>query len=134
MDQKISYHWDAYCHPHINQRKFTQRTLNVIRRQVEAQPGIKSQEIKQKNPCLLARVAEQTVREYLKRDLDYRSCRLVPKPWVTCTHFVKRLAFDTQYKDWGLDEWSKVLWSDEPSFEVTDNQRGRVYRPHGSDP
>ena len=39
-------------------RKITQRTLNVIRRQVEAQSGIISQEIKQNNLCLLARVTE----------------------------------------------------------------------------
>lgn len=58
----------------------------------------------------------------------------MPKPWVARAHHVKRLAFATQYKDWGLDEWRKVLWSDEASFVVTDNQRGRVYRPRGSDP
>ena len=58
----------------------------------------------------------------------------MPKPRITHTHCVERLAFVTQYKDWGFDEWSKVLGSDEASFEVIDNQRGRVYRTGGSDP
>lgn len=33
------------------------------------------------------------------------------------------LAFATQYNDWDLDEWWNVLWSDEASFMVTDNER-----------
>lgn len=38
--------------------KVTQRTLNIICEQLEAQPGITSQEIKEKNPVLVAGMAE----------------------------------------------------------------------------
>lgn len=47
--------------------KVNQRILNIIDRQIEAQPSITSQEIKERNLQLLVGVAEQTVREYLKK-------------------------------------------------------------------
>ena len=43
-------------------RKVTQRTLNVIHRQVEAQLSITSRKIKQKNMRLLAGIAERSER------------------------------------------------------------------------
>lgn len=73
------------------------------------------------------------MRDYLKKYLNYKSCRPVPEPWVTHSDCVKRLTFATKYKDWGLDEWHKVLRSDEASFAVTDDQRGRIYYPSSSD-
>ena len=114
--------------------KLSQRTLNVIRRQLEVEPRITSKELKSRNPRLLAGVAERTLRDYLKKVLGYRSCRSVPKPWVTRAHRVNRLRFVAEHREWTLDKWRTVLWSDEASFEVTDNQRGRVYRRPGSDP
>lgn len=96
------------------------RTLNVMHRKIQYNT---SQETKQRNPCLLTGVTEWTARDYFKRDLDYRSCRPVPKLWATCAHHLRILAFATQYNDWDLDEWWNVLWSDEASFMVTDNER-----------
>ena len=73
-----------------SKQKVTQSILNIIR------PTLLNMHNKQKSLCLLAGVAEQRVRYYLKRDLDNRSYRPVPKPWVTCTNCIKRLAFATQ--------------------------------------
>lgn len=82
----------------------------------------------------MAGVVERTLRDYLRKVLRYRSCRAVRKPWVTRAHRVNRLRFVAEHSEWTLDKWRTVLWSDEASFEVTDNQRGRVYRRPGSDP
>lgn len=68
----------------------------------------------------------------MKRDLRYCSCHAVSKPRLTRAHIIKRLTFVSQHKDWDLNRWRRVLWSDEASFQVTDNQRNRVYRRHGS--
>lgn len=104
----------------------------MIPRLVGTLPGIASWKIKQKNPYLLGGVAEGTVSDYLKMNLDYRSCRTVPKLWVTRAHHVKRLAFAIQYKDWALDERCKLLLTSEANYVVNDNQRVRVYPSLGT--
>lgn len=70
--------------------------------------------------------------DYLKIKLEYRSCRAVPKSWVTCVHRGKRVASDALRRNWGLDELPRVLWSSEAKFEVTGNQRREVYCCRGS--
>ncbi|XP_063857715.1 uncharacterized protein LOC135099170 isoform X3 [Scylla paramamosain] len=37
-------------------------------------------------------------------------------------------------KDWTIEQWRGVLWSDESRFIVTASSQGRVYRRPGSDP
>lgn len=44
--------------------KVCQRILNVIWRQLD------TQEIKEKNPSFLAKVPEQTIKDYLEQDLE----------------------------------------------------------------
>ncbi|MPC79234.1 hypothetical protein E2C01_073750 [Portunus trituberculatus] len=121
---------DASPPPHKpkgRKRSVSQRTLNIIRRQLEANPRIHSKELRARNPALLAEVSERSVRRYVKCDLGYRSCHAVSKARLTPGHLNSRLTFVSQHKDWDLDKWRRVLWSDEASFQVTDNQRNRVY-------
>ncbi|MPC49081.1 hypothetical protein E2C01_042875 [Portunus trituberculatus] len=40
--------------------------------------------------------------------------------------------FVSQHKDWDFGKCRTILWSDEASFQITDNQRKRVYRRPGS--
>jgi hypothetical protein len=48
------------------------------------------------------------------------------KPHLTAPHIAKSLTFAKKYKNWTVDQWWKVLWTDEASFE-----RGKAYRrPH----
>ncbi|MPC70053.1 hypothetical protein E2C01_064290 [Portunus trituberculatus] len=89
--------------PEGRKRSVTQRTLNIIRKQLEANPRIHSKELKARNPALLAGVSERSVRRYVKRNLGYRSCRAVSKPCLTPGHLNSRLAFVSQHKDWDLD-------------------------------
>ncbi|MPC27670.1 hypothetical protein E2C01_020848 [Portunus trituberculatus] len=64
----------------------SQRTLNIIRRQLEANPRIHSKEHKARDPALLAGMSERTVGRYVKRDLGYQSCCAVSKPYLTHAH------------------------------------------------
>lgn len=110
------------------------RTLNVIKRQVESNPTLTAKELKQKNPKILGCVAIRTLQDYLHKVLKYCRCRAVPKPWVTKNHRQARVNFARQYRHWTLEEWRKVLWSDESTFNVSDGTRNYVYRKRGSDP
>lgn len=40
------------------------------------------------------------------------------KPLLSKTQIKKRLIFAQKYKNWTIDDWSKVIWSDESNVEV----------------
>ena len=44
------------------------------------------------------------------------------------------MAFARKYSSWTVDEWRKVLWTDESAFRVSDTKGKRVWRRKGSDP
>lgn len=115
-------------------KKINQRTLNVIRRQLEVNPRLTAKEIQQGNPNLLASVSLRTVQHYIHDDLQYLSHRPLPKPELTERQRRNRLIFAKKYKEWDVVKWRSVLWSDEAMFCVTGNPSGRVYRRRGSDP
>ena len=50
-------------------RKTSPRTLKVLRRQVERNPGLTARQLKEQNPELLSDVAIRTVQDTLHRDL-----------------------------------------------------------------
>lgn len=47
---------------------------------------------------------------------------------------MKRIAFAKKYKEWDLNTWRSVLWSDDATFTVTGSSWGRVYRQPNTDP
>ncbi len=38
------------------------------------------------------------------------------------------------HKRWTIEQWRRVLWSDEATFTVSDNNRKYIYQTHGSNP
>lgn len=115
-------------------RKTSARTLNIIKRQTDCNPRVTAKELKEQNPALLGEVSLRTVQRRLHEDLHYRSCRPRLKPHLTEKQIKNRVLFCKNYKDWSLEKWRHVLWSDEAVFSVTGNRSGRVYRPPRSDP
>ena len=114
-------------------RKVSKKTLRVIKRQLVSQPSLTAKEIKEKNPRLLADVSLRTVQERIHDDLEFKSFRARKKPLLTPTQIKKRRKFCKKYLNWGLDDWKKVLWTDEATFCVSGTGHSRVYRPRGSD-
>ena len=115
-------------------RLLSNRTLNAIKRQVEAKPTLTAKELKQNNPKILGDVAVRTIHDYLHKVLKYNRCRSVPKPLVTKHHRQMRVNFARQHQHWTLEQWRNVLWSDESTFTVSDGARNYVYRQRGSNP
>jgi transposase len=51
------------------------------------------------------------------------------KPYLDERHRQRRIDFERAYRNWTLEQWSKIVWTDESSFEVGDNFRQiRVWR------
>ena len=115
-------------------RLTSERTCKVISRQVNANPTLTARKIKETNPGLLGKVSLRSVQQLLHDKLDYRSFQPRRKPLLTVAQKKKRISFAKKYSVWTLEEWRKVLWSDEATFTVSGCGHSRVYRRPDSDP
>ena len=82
-------------------------------------------EVKQNRHALLAKIGNTfpnpiCLRNLRKEvhDLGLNSCIAVKKPFLSDNHKVERLAFAKEHSHWTLEDWSKVIWTDEASFIV----------------
>ena len=62
-------------------------------------------------------VCLQTLRKEV-HDLGLNSCIAVKKPFLSDNHKAERLAFAKEHSHWTLEDWSKVIWTNEASFEI----------------
>ena len=115
-------------------RKTSPRTLKVIHRQLKADPALTAREIKEKNTRLLGSVSIRTIQQRIHDDLLLRSYKARKKPMLSQAQKKRRLVFAKKYAVWTLEDWKRVLWTDEATFCVTGSGAKRVYRPAGSDP
>ena len=60
------------------------------------------------------------------------SCVAAEKPGLSAQNVVKRLQWAQRYKDWTVEDWKKVIWSDESSIWIGVSPRRQwVIRPPG---
>ena len=69
-------------------------------------------------------VSVKTVQRALKK-LGYRRCVACSRPFITSAQAKKRVAFAIKHLYWTINNWARVIWSDEASFET--GKRGRVF-------
>ena len=105
--------------PPENTRKTSLRTLRVVHFEVECNPRISARKIREDNLGLLSNVSVRTLSHRIHNDIEYLSYAAWPKPVVTVAQQEKRLAFCERMKDWTIELWHGVLWSDESRFTVT---------------
>lgn len=70
-------------------------------------------------------VSVSTVKSRLS-SAGLRGCVAVKKPLLRKVNKQKRLAWAKRYKNWTVEDWKKVLWTDESKFELFGNKR-RVF-------
>jgi transposase len=76
-------------------------------------------------------VCLNTVKKYLK-EMGYGSYSMVHKPLLTSVHKRNRRHWAMEHKDWTLDQWKSVIWSDKSLFTVMGNDSFRkVIRKEG---
>ena len=82
---------------------------------------------REKTSFMLAReqgLSSSTVLRVLRRN-GFRPCKTTKKPSLTEAMKEARYQFALRYKDWTVEDWKKVIWSDETSV-VLNSRRGRI--------
>ena len=107
-----------------------ERMVHKIKRLVTTDPFISSAKVvadlRQSGlltPCALR------VRQILQTTLSLPSRRPAKKPQLTQVQRLKRLDFCRRVKDWTVEDWSRVLWSGESTFEQFGVRKRHVRRP-----
>jgi transposase len=77
---------------------------------------------------LKVRLSASTIQRVLKRQ-GFRKVKPTVKPGLTIPMIEARYQFALRYKDWTLEDWKAVIWSDETSV-ILGHRRGghRVWR------
>jgi hypothetical protein len=55
---------------------------------------------------------DNTLRNAL-RDVGLRACKKIPKPCLSEWNIQEKLCFATIHKDWIVEDWKRVVFSDE---------------------
>ena len=64
------------------------------------------------NSTLPSPVSVKTIRNALKKD-DFVAVVKKKKPFLSKHHRRQRLAFALKYQHWTVEDWKRVIWSDE---------------------
>ena len=127
--QKTGSFKNARCRGGRN-RVTAPRTDNLIRRMAVADPTISSS-------CISARLPEgvkasaRTIRRRLHDDFHLKAYRPAAKPRLSAKNVKDRMAFCRRYQDWTVNDWKRVMYSDEASIRQYANYATHVRRPSG---
>ena len=108
-------------------------TLIVMRRHLVQDPTLTAGQLKALMPAL-ANTSIRTIQRMCLEKLKLPSRKMAAKPLITQAMKDKWLAFAQRYGGWGIEDWKKVMFSDESHFELRfANSRRLCRRPVGSD-
>jgi transposase len=108
-------------------------SVRKIRRAIDRNPSITGKTLKKNIPDL-ANVSVRTISRVCREKLKLPSRKMADKPLLTDRMKNDRLEFARRYAHWGVEEWKKVMFSDESHFELRfGNQNFRCRRSKGSD-
>jgi hypothetical protein len=102
------------------QKSYTDADERVLLRHVRLNPKDTYQQTI--DACRLS-CKRETVKKILKRH-GITNWRCKRRPELTEAHAAKRLAWCLKYKDWRVEEWGMICWSDECSCERGRGKRG----------
>lgn len=101
-----------------------------IKRIIRSNPFASAEAVKNRMAVAGVNLSASTVRRRLFNS-NLRSYSAALKPRLTNDMKAKRLAFAIKFRDWGVDEWKTVMWSDETMIEQFNQRRRKVRRPKG---
>ncbi|KAL1914775.1 uncharacterized protein VTP21DRAFT_8033 [Calcarisporiella thermophila] len=115
-------------------RKLSRRDENRLCRRMatgECKNAVKAQELW--NETAKQSISENTVRRTLHR--NYFVARVRRKsPLLTKKHRLRRLQFARKYKDWTIEDWSHVIFSDECQIRIFGDERREWYWKRRDEP
>jgi transposase-like protein len=115
-------------------RATTTTADRALRREVLKKPFITAAKLKRTMAPMLDSVSVRTIQHRLQKDMHMPARKPVRKPFVTPKMRKSRLEFCRKHKDWTVEQWKSVLFSDESTFKQFDCLPQVVRRPPGSSP
>lgn len=104
----------------------------LIRRAIKENPRLSANGIKAHFKEELKDVSIRTIQHRLQKDLGFESRHAARKPLLTDAMKKKRIAFAKKHISWSVEEWRKVMFSDESTFRLVRGGVVHVRRPAGS--
>ena len=112
-------------------RKTSIRDVNLIQRMVVRSPTNSTKKLQAALLRKGMRVTQMTISQRLSRKFNLKSYKPAQKPRLTPVMKTKRLAFAKKHHDWTIQQWSKVLFSDEQTFQQFVVRKRHVRSPPG---
>lgn len=83
------------------------------------------------NSIILNPVSSETVRRVLRNN-SFKAVVKKKKPLLSAVHRKKRLSFALKYKEWTIEDWKRVIWSDETKINrIASDGRQWVWKKAG---
>jgi transposase len=95
----------------------SETTDRMMRREVVKDPFITPKQIQQNLASHLEKVSLRTIRRRLQAKYGMTARKPLKKPLLTLNMRKKRLLFCKRHKEWTVEMWKKVLFSDESTFQ-----------------
>ena len=73
-------------------------------------------------------VHERTVRREILRSGEFKNHLAAKKPFISDLNIQRRLEWCLEHQDWTIDQWRRVLFSDESPYVLRYNRRKRCWR------
>jgi len=110
------------------QRKTTEREDRYMERALKQNNSLPLHDI---TNIIVLPISETTVRRR-RSEASLGSYIAAEKPGLRAENIVARLEWAMKYKDWTVEDWKRVIWSDESSLWVGVNPRRQwIIRPPG---
>ncbi len=114
-------------------RKISKDTMKVIKKKLQEQPSLTAVQLKKVIPSI-ANVSIRSIQDCCLKDLKLPSRRKAKKPLLTDRMKEQRLDFAREHVEWSVEDWKRVMFSDESHFELRfGSKEPRCRRPRGSD-
>ena len=114
-------------------RKVFPNALAKMKKLLEKEPSLTGKQLKLRI-LELEGVAVRTIQYHCNKTLKLPARRMAKKPLLNRRMMDQRLDFAQQYQHWTVDDWKKVMFSDESHFELRfGRQSSFCRRSKGSD-
>jgi transposase len=109
---------------------FDEKAIKYLEKMIKNNPKITSEMIQEKFFEIGIRVSTKTIRTSLHK-IGFYSHISARKPFLTETQQQNRFNWCIERNNWMIEDWNKVIWSDESRFCLFHDGPRRVWRQKG---